>query len=103
MAVDGWTQQTGASAIDVARHYEEAGVAAIIYTDIARRNVAGRECCGDCGAARAISVPVIASGGVSSADDIRARQSEASIAGVIIGRALYDGRITPPEALTAAG
>lgn len=105
VAVDGWTQQTGTSAIDVARRYEEAGVAAIIYTDIARDGMLqGVNVAETAALARAVSLPVIASGGVSSADDIRAlKQSGAPIAGVIIGRALYDGRITPADALAAAG
>lgn len=103
VAVDGWTQQTGTSAIDVARRYEEAGVAAIIYTDIARDGMLqGVNVVETAALARSVSVPVIASGGVSSADDIRAlKLSGAPIAGVIIGRALYDGRITPSEALAA--
>lgn len=104
VAVDGWTQQTGTSAVELARRYEQAGVAAIIYTDITRDGMLqGVNVAETAALARAVSVPVIASGGVSSADDVRALgQSGAPIAGVIIGRALYDGRITPAEALTAA-
>lgn len=104
VAVDGWTRQTGTSAVDLARRYEEAGVAAIIYTDIARDGMLqGVNVVDTAALARSVSVPVIASGGVSSPEDIRAlKQSDAPIAGAIIGRALYDGRITPAEALTAA-
>lgn len=104
VAVDGWTQQTETSAVDLARRYEEGGVAAIIYTDIMRDGMLqGVNVAETAALARAVSVPVIASGGVSSADDVRALgRSGAPIAGVIIGRALYDGRITPAEALTAA-
>ncbi len=104
VAVDGWTKQTGTSAIELARRYEEAGVAAIVYTDIARDGMLqGVNVAETAALSRAVSVPVIASGGVSSADDIRAlKQSGAPIAGAIIGRALYDGRITPVDALTAA-
>lgn len=104
VAVDGWTKQTGTSAVDIARRYEEAGVAAIIYTDIARDGMLqGVNVVGTAALARAVSVPIIASGGVSNADDIRAlKQSGAPIVGVIIGRALYDGRITPSEALATA-
>ena len=104
VAVDGWTEQTGMSALDVARRYEAAGVAAIIYTDIARDGMLqGVNVAETAALARSVSVPVIASGGVSSADDIRSlKRSGAPIAGVIIGRALYDGRITPSEALAAA-
>lgn len=104
VAVDGWTQQTGTSAVDLARRYEQAGIAAIIYTDIARDGMLkGVNVAETAALARSVSVPVIASGGVSSADDIRSLQeSDAAIAGAIIGRALYDGRITPAEALAAA-
>lgn len=104
VAVDGWTRQTGTSAVELARRYEEAGVAAIIYTDIARDGMLqGVNVAETAALARAVSVRVIASGGVSSADDIRAlKQSGAPIAGAIIGRALYDGRITPADALAAA-
>jgi phosphoribosylformimino-5-aminoimidazole carboxamide ribotide isomerase len=104
VAVDGWTKQTGTSAADVARRYEEAGIAAIIHTDIARDGMLqGVNVAETAALARAVSVPVIASGGVSSVDDIRAlKQSGAPIAGAIIGRALYDGGITPSEALAAA-
>jgi phosphoribosylformimino-5-aminoimidazole carboxamide ribotide isomerase len=104
VAVDGWTRQTSTSAVDVARRYQEAGVAAIIYTDIARDGMLGGVNVAEtAGLARAVSVPVIASGGVSSPGDIRAlKESGAPIAGAIIGRALYDGRITPAEALDAA-
>jgi phosphoribosylformimino-5-aminoimidazole carboxamide ribotide isomerase len=104
VAVDGWTQQTGSSVVEVARRYEHAGVAAIIYTDIARDGMLqGVNVAETAALARSVSVPVIASGGVSSSNDICAlKQSGAPIAGVIIGRALYDGRITPAGALAAA-
>lgn len=104
VAVDGWTQQTGLLVVDLARRFEEAGVAAIIYTDIARDGMLqGVNIAETAALARAVAVPVIASGGVSSAEDIRAlKRSSAPIGGVIIGRALYDGRISPADALTAA-
>lgn len=103
-AVDGWTQQTGTSAIELARRYENAGVAAIIFTDIAQDGMLqGLNVTATAALARAVSLPVIASGGVSSASDIfKLKESGAPIAGVIIGRALYDGRITPAAALAAA-
>lgn len=104
VAVDGWTQQTGLLVVDLARRFEEAGVAAIIYTDISRDGMLqGVNIAETAALARAVAVPVIASGGVSSAEDIRAlKQSSAPIGGVIIGRALYDGRISPADALAAA-
>lgn len=105
VAVDGWTNDTGVPALELARRYEEAGIAAIIFTDIARDGMLqGVNVSATAELARAISVPVIASGGVSSAEDVRIlKQSGAPVAGVIIGRALYDGRISPAEALAAAG
>ena len=89
-------------ALELAKQFEDAGVAAIIYTDIARDGVLGGPNVEATAAlARAISIPVIASGGVSSLDDLRALKAVESsgIAGVISGRALYDGRINLSEAL----
>jgi phosphoribosylformimino-5-aminoimidazole carboxamide ribotide isomerase len=88
--------------LDLARKFEDAGVAAIIYTDIDRDGVlTGPNVQATADLARAIDIPVIASGGVSSIDDLRALQAEASsgIVGVISGRAIYDGRIELSEAL----
>jgi len=88
--------------IDLARKFEGAGVAAIIYTDIDRDGIlAGINWPSTLALADAVSIPVIASGGLASMDDIvRMTQSDAQkLEGAISGRALYDGRIDPAEAL----
>ena len=102
VAVEGWAEVSDVAAVDLARSYDDAGVAAIIYTDIARDGaMAGMNVDGVAALARAVSTPVIASGGVTSLDDLRAlkRVADAGIVGAISGRALYDGRIDPAEAL----
>ena len=105
VAVDGWTADTGVAAAELARRYEGAGISAIIFTDIARDGMLqGVNVEATAEIASAVSIPVIASGGVGTVQDIqRLKMSGAPIAGVIIGRALYDGRIDPAEALIAAG
>jgi phosphoribosylformimino-5-aminoimidazole carboxamide ribotide isomerase len=104
VAVEGWAEESSLTTIDLARRFEDAGVAAVIFTDIARDGMMqGVNVTATAALARAISIPVIASGGVSSADDIRALVAEqAGIAGVVIGRALYDGRLKAADALAAA-
>ncbi len=102
VAVEGWAETSNTTALDLAKQFEDAGVAAIIYTDIARDGaMAGPNVEATAALARAISIPVIASGGVSSLDDLRTLKAveDSGIAGVISGRALYDGRITLSEAL----
>jgi phosphoribosylformimino-5-aminoimidazole carboxamide ribotide isomerase len=100
VATKGWAEATEVEATDLARRFEDAGVAAIVYTDIDRDgamggpNVAATEAL-----ARAVSIPVIASGGVSSIGDLRALRATGVIAGAISGRALYDGAIDLSEAL----
>ncbi|MTD99084.1 1-(5-phosphoribosyl)-5-[(5-phosphoribosylamino)methylideneamino]imidazole-4-carboxamide isomerase [Paracoccus sp. YIM 132242] len=100
VATRGWATETQVMATDLARQFQDAGVAAIIYTDIDRDgamqgpNIAATE-----GLARAVSIPVIASGGVSSLDDLRALKDTQVIAGAISGRALYDGAIDLGQAL----
>ncbi|MBK4215333.1 1-(5-phosphoribosyl)-5-[(5-phosphoribosylamino)methylideneamino]imidazole-4-carboxamide isomerase [Paracoccus caeni] len=102
VATRGWATETDVMATDLARQFEDAGVAAIIYTDIDRDgamqgpNVAATEAL-----ARAVSIPVIASGGVSSMADLKALDATGVIAGAISGRALYDGAIDLAEALAA--
>jgi phosphoribosylformimino-5-aminoimidazole carboxamide ribotide isomerase len=105
VAVEGWAKGSTLSASDLAKRFEDAGVAAIIFTDIARDGMMqGVNVAATAGLARSISIPVIASGGVSGVGDIEAlAQSGAPIAGVVIGRALYDGGIDPAAALAAAG
>jgi phosphoribosylformimino-5-aminoimidazole carboxamide ribotide isomerase len=104
VAVQGWTTDSGLSAVELARRYQDDGIAAIIFTDIGRDGMLqGVNVQATAALAAAISVPVIASGGVSSAEDIlRLKAAPASIAGLVIGRALYDGRIDPATALSAA-
>lgn len=102
VATRGWATETDVMVTDLARRFEDAGVAAIIYTDIDRDgamqgpNIAATEAL-----ARAVSIPVIASGGVSSMADLRALAGSRVIAGAISGRALYDGAIDLAEALAA--
>jgi phosphoribosylformimino-5-aminoimidazole carboxamide ribotide isomerase len=105
VAVEGWAESSSLSAVELAKRFEDAGVAAIIFTDIARDGMLeGVNVVATAELARAVSIPVIASGGVGSVQDIKALASAgANIAGVVIGRALYDGRINPKAALKAAG
>ena len=100
VATKGWATQTKVQATDLARSFEDAGVAAIIYTDIDRDgamqgpNIGATEAL-----ARAVSIPVIASGGVSTLADLIALRDTGVIAGAISGRALYDGTIDLQTAL----
>ena len=104
IATRGWTHTTGTRAIDLARKLADAGAAAFIYTDIERDGVlAGPNLDATAALAEAVETPVIASGGVGSLADLRALAALESVgvAGVICGRALYDGRIEPGAALAA--
>ncbi|EPY00355.1 1-(5-phosphoribosyl)-5-[(5-phosphoribosylamino)methylideneamino]imidazole-4-carboxamide isomerase [Magnetospirillum fulvum] len=94
VAVEGWAETADITVLDLARKFEDAGVAALIYTDIDRDGVlAGPNVAATAALAAAIRIPVIASGGVSSLDDLRALKTVPGLEGVISGRALYDGRI----------
>ena len=102
VAVEGWAETSELTAVDLARRFEDAGVSAIIYTDIERDGVLkGLNLPATADLARATSIPVIASGGLASIDDVRAlmRPEYRLLEGAITGRALYDGRIDPREAL----
>ncbi len=102
VAVEGWAKTSELSAADLGKRFEDAGVAAVIYTDIARDGVLkGLNIEGTLALADAIAIPVIASGGLASLADIeRLIQPDcAKLAGAITGRALYDGRIDPGKAL----
>lgn len=102
VAVEGWSETSELTAIDLARRFEDAGIAAIIYTDIDRDGVLkGINWDGTAALARATRIPVIASGGLASMDDIHAlsKPEHAMLEGAITGRALYDGRIDPKRAL----
>ncbi len=101
VATKGWAEETDVMVTDLARSFEDAGVAAIIYTDINRDGaMQGPNVEATAALANAVSIPVIASGGVSSLDDLRAlKNSGAPLDGAISGRALYDGAIDLAEAL----
>jgi len=101
VAVEGWAETSDVTALDLARRFEDAGVAAIIYTDIERDGaMQGPNVAATAALARAVSIPVIASGGVSSIDDLRAlRAIGAPLDGAISGRALYEGRLDLAEAV----
>lgn len=102
VAVEGWAEVSDLAAVDLARRFEDAGVSAIVYTDIDRDGaLTGCNVEATAALAGAISIPVIASGGVASIEDIKSLLAVASsgIEGVISGRAIYDGRLDPAEAL----
>jgi phosphoribosylformimino-5-aminoimidazole carboxamide ribotide isomerase len=102
VAVEGWAETSALAADDLGRRFEDAGVAAIIYTDIARDGMLeGINWDGTIGLAHALSIPVIASGGLASMADIErlCAPDAAILEGAITGRALYDGRIDPASAL----
>lgn len=102
VATRGWAKETDIMVTDLARSFEDAGVAAIIYTDINRDGaMQGPNVDATAALANAVSIPVIASGGVSSIDDLKALKTcGAPLDGAISGRALYDGAIDLAEALT---
>ena len=100
VATRGWAEETEVDATDLARRFEDAGVAAVIYTDIDRDGaMGGPNVEATAALARAVSIPVIASGGVSSLDDLAALKATGVVAGAISGRALYDGAIDLGAAL----
>ena len=102
VAVEGWAETSEVTALDIAKRFEDAGVAAIIYTDISRDGMLqGLNLDATIALADAISIPVIASGGFASIDDVKAllEPRARKLAGAIAGRALYDGRIDAAEAL----
>jgi phosphoribosylformimino-5-aminoimidazole carboxamide ribotide isomerase len=104
-AIEGWVEKTKVGVVELARRFEDCGVAALIYTDIARDGaLSGIDAAGVADLARQVAVPVIASGGVSTLADIAALKAHEAdgIAGIICGRALYDGRIDPRAALHLA-
>ncbi len=102
VAVEGWAATSQLSALDIARRFEDAGVAAIIYTDIARDGMLrGLNLDATIALAEAASIPVIASGGLASIDDVRALLTARAqkLEGAVVGRALYDGRLDAAAAL----
>ncbi|HZD25587.1 MAG TPA: 1-(5-phosphoribosyl)-5-[(5-phosphoribosylamino)methylideneamino]imidazole-4-carboxamide isomerase [Alphaproteobacteria bacterium] len=106
VAVEGWVEQSEIEALDLARRFEDAGAAAIIYTDIDRDGaMQGHNVEATAALATALATPVIASGGVTSLADLRALKAvaDSGIEGVIVGRALYDGAIRLEDALALLG
>ncbi len=106
VATEGWAETSSVPALDLARRFEDAGVAALIYTDIGRDGMlTGLNLDQTVALAEGVATPVIASGGVGSVTDLAALREAARLAsrieGVIVGRALYDGRLTLAEAMAA--
>jgi phosphoribosylformimino-5-aminoimidazole carboxamide ribotide isomerase len=102
VAVEGWAETSELTALDLARRFEDAGVAAIIYTDIARDGLLkGLNLDATIALAEAIAIPVVASGGLASLDDVKQLLAPRAkkLQGAIAGRALYDGRLDAGEAL----
>ena len=102
VAVEGWAEVSELTVLDIAKRFEDAGVAAIIYTDVARDGMLkGINWDSTIALADAISIPVIASGGLASIDDVKMLVSPRAnkLEGAIAGRALYDGRLDPAAAL----
>ncbi|MEP5261491.1 MAG: HisA/HisF-related TIM barrel protein, partial [Nitratireductor sp.] len=102
VATEGWADVSDLTVLEMARRFEDAGVAAIIYTDIDRDGaLEGLNIDATVSLADQISIPVIASGGLSSIDDLKKLIAAncSGIEGAISGRALYDGRLDPAEAL----
>jgi phosphoribosylformimino-5-aminoimidazole carboxamide ribotide isomerase len=105
VAVEGWVETSDIGVIELARRFEDCGVAAIIYTDIARDGaLGGIDAAAVATVARQVRLPVIASGGVASLTDIAALKGYEGdgVAGIVCGRALYDGRLDPRAALRLA-
>jgi phosphoribosylformimino-5-aminoimidazole carboxamide ribotide isomerase len=105
VATEGWAEVSDLTPADLGRKFEDAGVAAILFTDIDGDGLLqGVNVAATAALARAVRIPVIASGGVGSLADVEALVAarEPNIAGVVIGRALYDGRIDPAAALKAS-
>jgi phosphoribosylformimino-5-aminoimidazole carboxamide ribotide isomerase len=102
VAVEGWAKTSDLSALSVARRFEEAGVAAVIHTDVARDGMLkGLNLDATVALADAVSIPIIASGGLASLDDVRAllEPRAQKLEGAVAGRALYDGRLDAAQAL----
>jgi phosphoribosylformimino-5-aminoimidazole carboxamide ribotide isomerase len=102
VAVQGWSEQSDIAALDLAKQFEDAGAAAIVFTDIGRDGVlAGPNVEATVALARSVSIPVILSGGISSLTDLVSVKSvgEGLVEGVVCGRAIYDGRINVSEAV----
>jgi phosphoribosylformimino-5-aminoimidazole carboxamide ribotide isomerase len=102
VAVEGWAQTSELAALDIAKRFEDAGVAALVYTDVSRDGMLkGLNLDATIALAEKVSIPIIASGGLASLDDVHAllQPRAEKLAGAIVGRALYDGRLDAAEAL----
>ena len=102
VATEGWVEKSGQNMLEMIEQYQDCGMAGIIYTDINRDGTGeGLNMDNTINLARHVTVPVIASGGVGSLDDIQAVKDaqNQNVAGVIVGKALYDGRVNPADAL----
>ncbi len=103
VAVEGWAETSELTAIALARRFEDAGVATIIFTDIARDGMLqGVNAEATAALANAVRIPIIASGGVTGRADIEALAGAKIVAGAVIGRALYEGSLDPQQALAIA-
>lgn len=103
VATEGWAETSDLSATELAQRLEDAGAAAIIFTDIDRDGMLGGvNVAATAALGCAVATPVIASGGAASLEDIVALRAAGQVAGVVLGRALYDGRIEPAAALALA-
>ena len=105
VATEGWAETSEMTAIDLAKRFEDCGVTAIIYTDVNRDGLlGGPDIDGTKALAQAVNIPIIASGGIGSNEDIAAIKTleNDGVTGVITGRALYDGKINIQEALDVA-
>jgi phosphoribosylformimino-5-aminoimidazole carboxamide ribotide isomerase len=106
VAIEGWAETSEMTVLDLARRFEDAGVAAIVHTDISRDGeLEGLNLDATAELARAVSIPVIASGGLSGIEDVKRllEPRYKMLEGAIAGRALYDGRLDPREALALLG
>ena len=102
VAVEGWVEESDMKATELAKVFEDVGVSTIIYTDIDRDGTGeGVNVVSTIALAQSTSIPVIASGGIGSLDDLRLVRDAAQygVQGVVVGKALYDGRVTPADAL----
>ncbi len=102
VAVKGWTETADVAVVDVARRARDAGAAAVLYTDVSRDGTErGPNVEATAALARAVPLPVLASGGVAGVDDLRRLAAVEGVEGVVVGRALYTGAIALPDALAA--
>jgi phosphoribosylformimino-5-aminoimidazole carboxamide ribotide isomerase len=104
VATEGWADVSTLTAVDLARRFEDAGVAALLFTDVGRDGLLkGCNVEATAALAAAVAIPVIASGGVAGIEDIEALVGKPGVEGVITGRALYDGRLDLAQAIRVAG